>query len=96
MPQILVKLAPKSSYLLSCPLVAREGDKKSKHTVNIINRFLPESSYCPKELLASLLGQDVCGVYQHQSRLSVGENSIIVLVKHLEGGQLEVGGSTAT
>ena len=58
--------------------------------------FLPESSDCPKELLARLLGKELGGVYQELSRLSVGENSIIVLVKHLEGGQLEVGGSTAT
>ena len=58
--------------------------------------FLPESSYSPKELLARLVGQELGGVYQQLSRLSVGESSVIVLVQHLKRGQLEVGGSTAT
>ena len=58
--------------------------------------FSPESSDCPKELLARLLGQELGGVYQELSRLSVGESSIIVLVQHLKREQIEVGGPTAT
>ena len=54
--------------------------------------FLPESSYSPKELLARLVGQELGGVDQQLSRLSVGESSVTVLVQHLKGGQLEVGG----